>query len=76
MCDIPSGGGDYILEPLTKICVCGGYLILAAVVVPVYVNWLRHRPHRLTESTQHIWWSGVLVQYALLAVAGLVLWLG
>jgi hypothetical protein len=63
------------LHPLAKICVCGCCLLFAAVVVPVYVNWLRHRPHRLTESTQHIWWAGVLVQWVLIVSAGLVLWL-
>jgi hypothetical protein len=39
-------------------------------------NWLRHRPHRLTVGTQHIVMAGLLVQLALVGVAGLILWLG
>ena len=35
-----------------------GCFVTAYAVVPVYVNWLRHRPHRLTEPTQHILLSG------------------
>jgi hypothetical protein len=53
----------------------GGCLFAAFIAVPVYVHWLRHRPHRLTVGTQHIVMAGLLVHCLLLGVAGLVLWL-
>jgi hypothetical protein len=51
----------------------GGCLVAACVVVPVYVGWLRHRPHRLTEGTQHIVLAGQLIQIVLAVVAVLAL---
>ncbi len=52
----------------------GGCLVLAYVVVPIYVNWLRHRPHRLMVGTQPILLAGQLTQLVL-AVAALIIWL-
>jgi hypothetical protein len=52
-----------------------GNCVVAANVVPVYVNWLRHRPHRLIEGTQHIVMAGSLAQLVLLGLATLVWWL-
>ncbi len=47
----------------------------AVLVVPMYVNWLRHRPHRLEVGTQHIVMAGLLAQMALIVAAALILWL-
>jgi len=47
----------------------GGALFAACVVVPWYVHWLRHRPHCLTEGTQHIVLAGLLTQLILFAAA-------
>lgn len=55
--------------------VVGCCLVGAYVVVPVYINWLRHRPHRLAEGTQHIVLAGLLVRGVPVAVAALVWWL-
>jgi hypothetical protein len=53
----------------------GGCLVAAYVVVPIYVNWLRHRPHRLTEGTQHIAMAGTLATVLLVIVAALIAFL-
>jgi hypothetical protein len=49
-------------------------LLVALVVVPVYVHWLRHRPHRLTQGTQHIVLAGLAIQICLFAVM-IAIWL-
>ena len=49
-------------------------LVIALVGVPVVVHWLRHRPHRLTQGTQHIVMVGLLIQMVLVAVAVLIAW--
>ena len=53
--------------------VSGGFLMVAYLVIPVYVNWLRHRPRRLAEGTQHIVFAGLLAQGILVGVALLIL---
>ena len=55
---------------LVGCCLAAGY-----VVVPVYVHWLRHRPRRLTEGTQHIVLAGLVAQVLLVGAAALVWWL-
>ena len=50
-------------------------LVMACVVVPVFVNWLRHRPHRLTEMTQHLVIAGLIVQVILVGMAVVAAWL-
>ena len=52
-----------------------GCFVTAYVVVPVYVHWLRQRPHRLTKGTQHIVMAGLLAQLVLVGVAALIWWL-
>ena len=49
--------------------------VTAYLVIPVVVNWMRHRPHRLTESTQHIVLAGLLLQVLLVLGALLAFWL-
>ena len=47
-------------------------LLLAAaalLVVPLVVEWLRHRPHRRSVPTGHILSAGMAVQFALLIAA-------
>jgi hypothetical protein len=53
----------------------GSLLLSAAVFVPSLVHWLRHRPHRLTQGTQHILWAGHVAQIVLVLAAGFVVWL-
>jgi len=43
-------------------------LLVAMVTIEVVVQWLRHRPHRLTRPTQHIVLAGLVVQFALIGV--------
>lgn len=43
-------------------------LLVAMVTVEVVVQWLRHRPHRLTQPTQHIVLAGMAVQFVLMAI--------
>jgi len=43
-------------------------LLVAMVTVEVVVQWLRHRPHRLMQPTQHIVFAGLVVQCVLIAV--------
>ncbi|WP_162660001.1 hypothetical protein [Tuwongella immobilis] len=43
--------------------------LAAFVVVPMVINWLRHRPHRLTQGTQHLVAIGLGLQFLLLALA-------
>lgn len=52
-----------------------GCLVVAFLVVPAYVHWLRHRPHRLTQPTQHILLAGLLTQLVLVGTAWLLWWL-
>lgn len=51
-------------------------MMTARIVVPAVVHRLRHRPHRLTEGTQHIVLGGMLVQGVFLAVAAAAWLLG
>jgi hypothetical protein len=53
----------------------GGCQAAAYIAVPVYVYWLRRRPHRLAEGKQHILMAGLLAQRVLVGAAGLLLWL-
>ncbi len=53
----------------------GGCLVAAYVAVPVYVHSLRHRPHRLTQGTQHIVLAGLAAQIVLVLTASLLWWL-
>ena len=52
----------------------GGF-VAAYVVIPVYINWLRHRPRLLKEPTQHIVLLGMLAQVVVLVLVGLIWWL-
>jgi membrane-anchored protein YejM (alkaline phosphatase superfamily) len=55
--------------------VVGACLAAALVAVPVYVHWLRRRPHRLAAGTQHIVLAGMLAQFLLLGAGVLIWWL-
>jgi hypothetical protein len=58
-----------------KAWIVAGCFVTAYVVIPVTVNWMRHRPHRLTEPTHHLVLAGLFLQVLLVSGALLVLWL-
>jgi hypothetical protein len=58
-----------------KAWLVAGCFVTAYVVIPLIVNWMRHRPHRLTEPTQHIVLAGLLLQVLLVIGALLIWWL-
>jgi membrane-anchored protein YejM (alkaline phosphatase superfamily) len=58
-----------------KAWLVAGCFVTAYVIIPVIVHWMRHRPHRLTEPTQHIVLTGLLLQVLLVFGALLIWWL-
>ncbi len=52
-----------------KLWLSGICLLFALVIIPAYVEWLRHRPHRLTQPTQQIVLVGLAVQSVLIGLS-------